>query len=225
MARIDRVTFKASVAQSSAIEQQNRALAVSFVSHAQAIENPTERAAAVADALALIGRKVSVRGAAKLAGIADSTGLARYFRIAAAMAEGVPAPSPHVGWPAAIEHLSLTKMAEYLRVPRTVTAETLQARAERDVQRVVNSIATIQNRPAVDKVTGKPERDYYVSNMAEWLGTQLLAVAAGEAPYWDLTKLVVVAMEAVAPAAETAADDSAADNSDEDNAPLVERIA
>ena len=221
MARIDRVTFKQSVAQSSAIEESNRALAVSFVGHASAIENPTERALAIADALALIGRKVSVRGAAKLAGINDSTGLARYFRVAGALAEGIPAPAPHADWRAAIDALSLTKLTEYLRVPRGTGADTLQTRAERDVQRLVNGIATVMNVPEVDKTTGQPERPYYIPNLAGWLGTQLLAVASGSAPYWDLTKLSIVA--AAVPAVSTAP--AAADDQADEDETLIERIA
>ena len=79
-------------------------------------------------------------------------------------------------------------------MPRGTGADTLQTRAERDVQRLVNGIATVMNVPEVDKTTGQPERPYYIPNLAGWLGTQLLAVANGEAPYWDLTKLNIVVL-------------------------------
>lgn len=192
MARIDRVTFVETVRGAVATEAENRKIATSFVEHARGIEHPTRRAAALADALVLVRRKVSVRAAASLAGIASSTGLQRYFTIAAAVHDGKPVPTGYSSWPDAWAGMTLQAMVDAVRVKRDTTPESINVRAMRDVQRLVNMLATLCNEPKRDDA-GVSERPFYISNLAEWLADQLVNIAAGEAPYWDTTKLTVVA--------------------------------
>lgn len=216
MARIDRVTFVASVQRAEADEDQARTHATAFFAAASAIESADRRSAALAEALWMVSHGVSQRAGARLAGVEGSlTGLQRYFTVAKAVNDGHAVPVGFESWSEAFGAMSLRQLVEMVRPPRTAKSdEPIQKRAERDVQRLVNMLATLTD-DSVDKA-GVPNRPFYIANLAEWLGAELVKISEGVAPYWDLTRLMVVGTTSTA---------AAADDDDSESEPAVEMIA